>query len=152
MIWKLTDKVWWGNAEALSEVYAQGVRCVLAVGGNIADKPLGCTPLGVDEKIPYLRVAWPDHEPPPAEYLGLLLDVVGVVRRLELFPLLVHCRAGQMRSPLVAAIATHQVHGGEFADILAEVRRLRPDVMRDAGKTKLKPYCAAILEQYERQL
>lgn len=145
-IWKLTDRVCWGNAEALASPTIWAYRCILAVGGNLENLPLSNTPLAVPEKIPYLRMAWPDTESPPREYWQRLKSLIGFIRDQDLLPVLVHCRAGQMRSPAVAALAAHLVGEGELSVMLDRCRSLRRDVCYDGNG--MKRFCAAMLAEF----
>jgi hypothetical protein len=146
MIWRLTEEVWWGNAGALAELPPE-VRCVLAVGGSLENLPLSQTPLNVPEKVPYLRIAWPDSEEPPPNYAEALNDAFALISHSNLTPVLVHCRAGQMRSPAVAVILAHYLTRQPIAELVAAATQLRPGIMRD-GEGRLMPYCRWILDRW----
>lgn len=142
MIWKLTDKVWWGNADALAE---ERPSCYLAVGGNLENLPVQFTPLNVPEKIPYLRLATPDHEKVSEKYFHTLMDLMClVIRKHDWLPVLVHCRAGQQRSACVAAVFASYIHNEPLDKMIRRVRELRADAMRFSDGS-VPPYCQSLL-------
>ena len=143
MIFKLTPRIWWGSQHALAALPPE-VKCVLGVGAPSRGCPLGETPVNVPEKIPYFRVAWPDHEQPPKDYFDTIYSVLTMVSHHQLFPILIHCRAGQMRSAVIAIIAAHLIERVPVAESVANAKRLRPDIMI-GNEGKMMPYCVAAL-------
>lgn len=150
MFYQLTDRVGWCSAWDLNQL-PSSTKAVLAVGGNVEDLPRENTPLAVPEKIPYLRVAWPDHEELPESYFDLVISTIGLIKTTNLTPLVVHCRAGQMRSPVIAVLAAHLLGEGSINSLLEKASALRPDIMHDPGQP-MKKYCRSILDWAAKKL
>jgi hypothetical protein len=103
--------------------------------------------LAVPEKVPYFSVAWPDHEGPPETYWLLLGSTMWHILKCGLLPCVVHCRAGQMRSPAVAAwlasLDAYEPSSPRLPAMLDTARALRPDICYQNGE--LKPYVRSLL-------
>lgn len=149
MVYWLTKDVAWGDYRDLANV-PPVFKCVLGVGRNLADIA-GCSAWTIPEKTPYFSVAWPDSEEPPGEYVSLLLDQLELVIKHKLLPILVHCRAGQMRSPAVAILTAVLVssRGDRLLtpdELLQAAKNLRGDVMHNKDG-EIMPYCRKIWSQ-----
>lgn len=128
-VWKISDKVWWGDRDAIKEVGCK-VGVVLNLAHNVnhdyysfltpinvhitqnEDQPLFCSdhpdyynPGVLPVGTPYFYLPNPDEVRVTDEYFTLLVNVINFVNTSGRFPFLVHCYVGGHRSPMVAVLA-----------------------------------------------
>jgi hypothetical protein len=124
---QLTKDVYWGDRHSPAEL-ADKVRLVLCV----ADQPDALDP-HVAGRIPYLRLALPDHDRPDAIYFNLLQHIISGAIDTNRLPLLVHCHAGLHRSPHVALFIAAAIAGyahGVIGRLETRIGELRPEWQR----------------------
>lgn len=103
MIWKLTDKVWFGDKLSVREV-ADQVASVINVA-RIIRRPYWADLGKLPWQVWYFRLGWPDRVDVTEEYFwafDLVLSAVGAAGK---FPLLCHCKMGGHRGPTAAVVA-----------------------------------------------
>jgi protein-tyrosine phosphatase len=133
-VWKLTDKVWWGNAGSPAEC-RDTVKSVICVAENPELVQHGYSPYlqhlspPSPNPKPFFWLPRNDHVEVDLGYLEMLIGVLDIIDRGKLFPLLIHCFAGVHRSPAVAIYAGRFTDGDEAYNALhARARELRPEM------------------------
>jgi protein tyrosine phosphatase len=103
MIYKLTERVWWGDRHSIKE---NSFGAVLNVANNLNFSPTNENPdydfLSLREDIPYIRLSRGDREAVDSTYMDHLDRSIDLLISMESFPILVHCWEGRHRSPIVA--------------------------------------------------
>lgn len=129
MIWKLSDRVWWGDHECQHHPDMDRVRAILNVAHNLDD--VGYRTSMFDPLVPYFRLALDDDSVLSDVYYKSLLRIIELVGENKWFPFLVHCRAGQHRSPNVAVVSECIFSYLPWEEVMANAKRLRGDIATD---------------------
>lgn len=149
-VWKLTDNIWWGDANSPRECL-DTARAVICVAENPELTLLQFSPYR-QHLIPYYQnVARAKHKPffwlprndhveVDRDYIRILRTVIEMVDGEDLYPLLIHCYAGVHRSPAVAIYAGTITGGGTREALHAKALQLRPDMEYHAFGRSLHRY------------
>lgn len=128
---ELCEKVWWGDMQS-PVVLAGRYRSVLDLASNYVADCHHYRHSQVPADAVYFRLPTDEDRAVTPDFCQLLEDIFSTVAYNRLFPLLVHCMAGQCRSPIVAAYAAWSLDGhyhfGRFTPIYDRVRSLRVDI------------------------
>lgn len=129
MLFKLSEKVWWGSMQA--PVEASGAyRSILDLANNYTSDEHHYRISQIPDNVVIVRL--PIEELVPcSEWLAKQIKVMlDAIDELQLYPLLVHCGAGWHRSPIVAVYA-EWLRGPRTLESLTTLRdkmlELRPD-------------------------
>ena len=109
MIYKLTDKVWWGDKHAVAEV-GNDIKSVLNVSQNQSERYFDRLKK-LPQIIPYFRLGRPDREEMNRAYLQNLDAITDIIIKNGWYPCLVHCVAGGHRSPAAAVYLAWKISG-----------------------------------------
>jgi len=97
---KLTEEVWYGNADAPFETIGQ-VGCIINVAHNVPRNY--CRRLThIPYDTMYLRLAKKDADYVDSVYLMTLAQLAESARWMKRMPILTHCRMGKHRGPTSA--------------------------------------------------
>lgn len=145
MIYRLSDKIWWGNWQAPAEACAEGTPPAVVV--NVAHslrrsywRSLAVLPR---ETLYYRFARHDDTEVNGGNYLQLLTSVIRGAMRDGRFPILVHCRVGRHRSPATAIFFEMVRNGGTveaFEAAKAAALALKPNICQH------RPFAASMYE------
>ena len=135
MVYKLTDNIWWGNADSPKEV-GNEVGAVLCLCDNREFKGEQFNPLDLPAHTPYFRLTRHDDVAPDTAYMLALNGIIDITTDMK--PILIHCWAGQHRSPNTA-LYTAVRRSGYSAELYKTLRgkmlSLRSDIQwRPFGK------------------
>lgn len=98
MIHKLTDKVWFGDANAPKEA-GDSVKAIINVA-HVIRGPRFCSDINaISRHAVYFRLPKKDREQWDGNYFEALLDIMELVATREWFPVLTHCQFGGHRGP-----------------------------------------------------
>jgi len=103
MYWQLTEDIYWGDYKAVEELKDE-VGSVICVATNKDLERIGYNVFSLPPKVRYFRFAEKDKSFPDYEYISSLEGLIEI--SLLYRPLLVHCFAGQHRSPIIAILAS----------------------------------------------
>lgn len=142
MIWRLSEKMWWGDVAALGEC-GLSAKAVLNVSQNQRENYWGEF-AKLPQAVPYFRLGRDDVDPVNDEYMGAVIAVLRIVESRNWFPLLVHCVAGHHRSPAVAIVAEHLFSGEPLADVRARAKALLPGMFTEM------PFHASVMQWCEK--
>ncbi len=133
MIWKLSDRVWFGDKPSPVEAIPLGVKAIVCVAHSLRRpywEDLGRLPWNVW----YFRMAMPDLQAPDEGYIEALEEVISRCGNAGKLPILCHCRAGGHRGP-TAAVFAEWVLSGRVKQVLFDALRrageLRPSYAKD---------------------
>src|SRR5882724_5842851 len=115
MIWRLSDKIWWGDVAAIGEC-GSSAKSILNVSQNQTENFWGYF-TKLPQTVPYFRLGRDDVEPVDDDYMYAVFAVLGIVKSLNWFPLLIHCVAGYHRSPAIAIVAEYLLRDEPLAGI-----------------------------------
>lgn len=125
MIYKLTDKVWWGNWEGPFECIGQ-VQTIINVAHHFSPRRGRSKYWAMLEKIPhevfYVRLAKKDRQDIDREYFRAFRNVVFHARDMGKLPILTHCQMGGHRGPTSAIVAAWLLDGGT-AEVLDRLHK-----------------------------
>lgn len=100
-LFKLTDQVWWGNMNAPVDHRGE-YKSILDVSGIYNSDNNHYRLSQIDSTTAVFRVYANEDHPATPEFAMMLDGIAEAVRNGKLFPLLVHCFAGQCRAPVTA--------------------------------------------------
>ena len=114
MIYKLTDKVWWGNWQAPVECVGQ-VGTIINVAHSFSARRGRNLYWANLEKVRwdvlYFRLAKKDRQDIDAKYAAALAKAVDAAMLLDKLPILTHCQMGGHRGPTSAIFAAWHLSG-----------------------------------------
>lgn len=131
MVYKLTQDIWWGDANSVIDLGPQ-VGAVLTVCENKDyTKVIGKCNQTINSTTPYFRLARNDYVAVDATYLATLDSILDAVTAGQYKPFLIHCWAGMHRSPntaLYAAVRRAGYTKENYEFLKKEMLNLKPDV------------------------
>jgi len=149
MIYRLTDKIWWGDKPSIREALGE-VKSVINVAHKIR-KPYWQNVGKLDWDVWYFRMALPDREIASDDYLSAFSSVLDGIRAGSKFPLLCHCRMGGHRGPTAALFAFWHLNGRTklmLAEGLLRMEQLKVGSMR---LNSHRVYRRTVLDYCERK-
>jgi hypothetical protein len=141
MFKRLTDEVWYGNAESPFETIGQ-VKAILNVAHRFRSgyfERLGTIPY----EVMYVRLAKKDREDVDQPYLSALAWLAKYVKDTMKLPILCHCRMGGHRGPS-SALAIAYFLSGNLEALHERLLVLSPGLVRGRN------YYRSILELLRR--
>lgn len=125
MIWRLSERVWWGNWESPYDQASEEVESALCVAYNPA-MPLSAWDMRFrrDGRVrPVLWLGAADEQAVPRSYFRGIIDWTSTCLANDWFPTLVYCNAGQNRSPTAAICMEAMLSGRNPLEVLQDARR-----------------------------
>ncbi len=114
MIYKLTDKVWWGNWESPVEA-GREVRCIINVAHSFSRRRGRNAYWARMEQVPWdtitFRFAKKDRMDVTPEYLSWLAAAADIAVQGGKLPILTHCQMGGHRGPTSAIFVAWHLDG-----------------------------------------
>jgi len=145
MIWKLTDRVWWGDRLSIGEEVPGAVINLadnLSINYHNPDEPSDYEFLSLPETVPYFRLSIDDNTEVEPHFLVSLEQFIHLSQRMGWFPLLIHCWEGRHRSPTTAVFAELCIKWSRFKEtsrrgevqeyfeyLWGKMERLRPELV-----------------------
>lgn len=127
MIWKLSNKIWWGNCESVNE---EVPACYLCVADNLHDiSKEKHDPFRREAgRVPYFRLPWDENQDVDYMYVSNFKKILLFIDSNHWFPILIYCRAGQVRSPAAAVFSATYLEKINLEHCKKAAYRLRPDI------------------------
>lgn len=149
MAWfELTDKIWYGNMDA--PVQAKGkYKAILDLAEGYTDPPYHYSLSALDKKMDVFRMPITEDELATPEWIGKLQTFRFFVAYNNLYPLLVHCFAGQCRAPITAVYFAWDEGGRYSTDLTCLLMQMR-ELGKTHGVDEKRRYHAS-LQEYMRQ-
>lgn len=134
-VFKLSNEIWWGDMNSPVE-QAGNYRSLIDLASNYTADDKHYRLSQVPNNIPILRFPTNEDQPLNGSEILFLERIYDVIHAGNFYPLLIHCMAGQCRSPMVAVHAEfmNQVIKGNgyktdsFIAIYSKMRVLRFDI------------------------
>lgn len=117
MIWKLTDKLYWGDRDAPIDQYSTGSLICMA-----EELPVPTV------KVPYLRIPLPNGQPIPMNAQTVAL--AAVMQFIEDYsPVTIYCKGGANRSAGIAFLYLIEACDMSKADAWLKIKSLKPNAL-----------------------
>lgn len=119
MIWKLTDKLFWGDRDAPYEIKERGIGSLICVAEEVPVPTVD---------IPYLRVPMPNGHPIPSSVQHFLMSVISQFI-VSYSPVMIYCRGGTNRSTGTALLYLIHKLGMSKKDAWNKIKELKPTAL-----------------------